>query len=513
MYGDLPTDVIGTNPKYPSIVDHSWLSVDPAKYDNYPSDNNPVRVVPKLHDLWNHSPAQAGINLIPNTTVMPLGVRSAEEDDRNTSQVVKEAKKAAMAGMKGKEISQYLRARFSPRYLEKAAGELKKVSEEVGLLGNVYIDASAFNSYNEAESFVKMHRNRLARDILLQTDSMSPNVVSLLASTFHKNVVSSIDYNEQLFKKYKDHLVSSGRITPDFVIDSKESLRKAFLQEKAVVRPEPVEVKPHTLSESEIASGLEKMATNKVSGDSELADSLKLSTIIPVVSFIQENISKGKTVSSVKDMLRSRFVLADISSASEAISVVLSKEGLSDENINQLISDGKISFTLGTELKKVGKRFPLKKATIEESKSTRQVGVPGYFYNPKAKDDSNETYRNASVEALKKGIELSRIKEKLLQKLSATEADTVLADAVSQMNALPAGLRANQPEKPKKVALVVEPEPKKTLPDPKTIIPQTQEILGFFEGAQMEVQINSPFSRNNQEVGGLLNSEGISEVL
>ncbi|MBE3086364.1 MAG: hypothetical protein IMZ64_09140, partial [Bacteroidetes bacterium] len=79
LNGDLCSDIVGTNPVYPEIVDHSWLDVDLSKYDNYPSDNNPVRVVPKLHDLWNHA-AQTGINLVPNATVRPLGVRSSEED-------------------------------------------------------------------------------------------------------------------------------------------------------------------------------------------------------------------------------------------------------------------------------------------------------------------------------------------------------------------------------------------------------------------------------------------------
>jgi hypothetical protein len=514
MLGDLSADVIGTSPKYPPVVDHSWLSVDPASYDNYPSDNNPVRIVPKLHDLWNHMPAQSGINLIPNSTVMPLGVRSNEEDNRATIQVIKEAKKAAMSGLKGKELSQYLRSRFSSRYLEAVAEELKKVSEEVGLLGNVYIDASAFNSYQDAESFLKLHRTRLARDILVKSDTMSPNVVAMLASTFHKNVVSEIIYDEKLFKKYRDHLTSAGQITNDVVIDSKESLRKAFLQEKVKAPVAPAkEVK--SLSESEISAGLEKLAAGKVTADVELADSLNLSKIVPVVSFIQENIAKGKTAGSIKEMLRSKFVVTDVRVASEAIGVTLSKEGLSEGNVNSLITDGKISWTLGTELKKIGKKFPVKKSTvIDNGIKIRQIGVQGYLYTPPSNKKSvNETLRNASAEALKKGIEISRIRAKLSQKLSSSEVEAVLAEAVIQMNALPAGAVANQAVRPKKIALVADLPVKQTLPDPSTIIPQTQEILGFFEGSQMDVQIDPPPSFGNLEIGGLQNTEGISGAL
>jgi hypothetical protein len=78
LNGDLCSDIIGTNPKYAPIVDHNWLNVDLSKYDNYPSDNNPVRVLPKLHDLWNHGNLDSNTNLVPNTQSMPLCVHSSE---------------------------------------------------------------------------------------------------------------------------------------------------------------------------------------------------------------------------------------------------------------------------------------------------------------------------------------------------------------------------------------------------------------------------------------------------
>ena len=99
-----------------------------------------------------------------------------------------------------------------------------------------------------------------------------------------------------------------------------------------------------------------------------------------------------------------------------------------------------------------------------------------------------------------------------MQKLSASEVEAVLAEAIIQMNALPAGAVANKSEKPKK-ALVPDLPIKKTLPDPETIIPQTKEILGFFEGSQMEVQIDPPPSFGELEINGLQNTEGISGAL
>jgi hypothetical protein len=502
MLGDLTTDVIGTNPKYPPIVDHSWLDVDLSKYDNYPSDNNPVRIVPKLSDLWNHSPAQTSVSIIPNSEVLPLGVRSSTEDKKTVEMAVREAKKAVMAGLKGKALSQHLRARFSSQHLEMAKDTLQKISQEIGLLGNVYIDASAFNSYKDAEEFLSQHRNRLARDILVNSEKMSPNVVSVLASKFHRNVVASVEYTPDLLKKYKDHLVQSGRIPSDFVVDSKETLRQAFLYEKPAEVKTATEVKEKKLDASEIKAGFEQMVSDKAVAASEMQDSLSLSKISPIASFVQENISKGKTASAIKEMLKARFVMDDIKTAAEALGVVLSKEGLSDSHLDSLVTEGKISLTLGTELKKIGKRFPIKKASIDETvQPERQVGVKGFLYTSSKPDtDKYDTVRKATVEAMKKGFDTDKIKDKLVAKLSAVEADKVLAEAVTLFNATPAGFTANKAVKAPKATLIPEPEAKQTLPDPTTIKAELNDIYSLFEGSEMAVDIDPTLVFSQQDV-------------
>jgi hypothetical protein len=509
--GDLCSDIVGTQqPALPPIVDHSWLDVDLAKYDNYPSDNNPVRVVPKLHDLWNHA-ANQGINLIPNSQVMSLGVRSSEEDARAADQVVKEAKKAVMAGLKGKNLSGHLRARFASKHITMAQEALKKVAEEIGLLGNVYIDASAFNTYDEAEKFLSQHRSRLARDILMNTDGLHPSVISTLASDFHKNVVSSIDYNEGLLAKYRDHLIQSKRIPSDTVIASKEDLKNAFLYETpTVASAEPVKAPEKRLSEEQAKLATEQMWAEKAISECEIRDSIMIPKISPIVAFVQENLSKGKTASDIKGMIRSKFAMSDIQEAVEPIALTLSKDGLVEANIEGLIKEGKVSLVMGTELKKIGKRFPIKKAQEFEGavETEKPVGVPGYLYSLDGKkaEDKNEGLRKASVEALKKGFDLELVKAKLLKKLSAEETDQVLAEAVTELNSIPAGVVANKSVKPKKV-LVDEVAPKQTLPDPSTIPGQLSDIQATFEGSLMNViDIDGSQSFNAVEIGDLYNS-------
>jgi len=515
--GDLCSDIVGTQPNYPKIVDHSWLNVDLSKYDNYPSDNNPVRIVPKLHDLWNHAANQNGLNLIPNAQVMPLGVRSSEEDLRAVDQIVKEAKKAVMAGLKGKNLSGHLRARFSSKHIAMAQEALKKVAEEIGLLGNVYIDASAFNTYDEAEKFLSQHRTRLARDILMNTEGLHPSVISTLASDFHKNVVASIEYNESLLNKYRDYLVQSKRIPADTIIASKEDLKNAFLYEKPAVIAESTPVQEKRLTEEQAKLATEQMWAEKSISDCEARDSVLIPKISPIVAFVQENLAKGKTAVDIKGMMRSKYAMSDIQDAVEPITVALSKEGLSEAHLDGLVKEGKISLVMGSELKKIGKKFPIKKAQEFEGavETEKPVGIPGYLYPLKGTNstDKNEGYRSAAVEAMKKGFELEQIKGKLLQKLSAEEVDQVLAEAVNQLNALPAGIVANKAEKPKKI-MVEEAEPKQTLPDPSTIPGQLNDINATFEGCMMnEIDIDGSQTFNAVEIGDLFNRSGIDETI
>jgi hypothetical protein len=125
--------------------------------------------------------------------------------------------------------------------------------------------------------------------------------------------------------------------------------------------------------------------------------------ISPIVAFVQENISKGKTASAIKEMVKSKFVMADIKYASEALGIVLSKEGLAENHINDLMNEGKISCVLGEELKKIGKKFPSKEAPKFASVSSDpQIGVQGYFHVLTGKKiaDENDAYCKIAVEAM-----------------------------------------------------------------------------------------------------------------
>ncbi|MBE3085436.1 MAG: hypothetical protein IMZ64_04390, partial [Bacteroidetes bacterium] len=371
----------------------------------------------------------------------------------------------------------------------------------------VYIDASAFSSYGEAEKFLSQHRSRLARDILLNTEGLNPHVVSMLASNFHKNVVSIIDYNEATLKKYRDHLVQAKRISEDMVIASKEDLRKAFLYEKPQEVVEVSEVSVKRVSEDQAKRITEQIFHDRAVSDCETRDSILLSKVSPIVAFVQKNLAHGKTAGALKEMVKARYALADIKDAAEALAVTLSKEGLSEGHVEGLVKEGKISLVLGTELKKIGKKFPVKKAHKFEGATEieKTVGQQGFMYSLEGKrvTDKYESVRFSAVEALKKGFDLKSIRAKMLEKISTEDVDQVLSEAVNLHNALPAGIVANKVKKVPKVA-VEEPALKQTLPDPSTIATELRKLEATFEGSMMdEIDIDPSKNYGTVEIEGL----------
>ena len=513
MLGDLSQDLIGTDPKYPKIVNHGWLDVNPATYDNYPSDNNSVRIQPKLSQLWNHEPQPMCV--IPNATVQPLGVMSSVQVQKDTEKavqsLVREAKKAIMSGLKGKALADHIRSRFQAKYVEAAKPALEKLSSEIGLLGNVYIDASAFSTYEEAAKFLSQHRNRLSQDILFDAENMNPSVVARLASEFRKKIVTSMDYDENTLNKYKAHLVASGKIPADFEVSSKDTLRSAFLYETP--KADALEPKEEQkLSADDMTHGLDALAMAHAESDASADEGILLKKIMPVLALAQESYSKGKDSDGVKEILRKKFSTDDIKASADILVHIAKTNGLSVENIKVL----ELTPAIEAELTKLAKKYPIKSGEWNNvEKRERQIGVPGYFYAMTGKTQTTMGKAiEKSVEAMRKGLKPETVRVMLLQaRLSKEDANRVMSEAMNQFNLTPAGMIANKAIKSKKVQLVADPAPKATLPDPSTIMPQMKEMHSFFQRADQSVDVGSRKKFDVVEIGETFNREGLDSVL
>ena len=485
MAGQLPSDVIGTTPHYAPIVDHTWLDVDLASYDNYPSDNNSVRVLPKLADLWNPPQTEGpGITLIPNSTmanaVTAKGVPSSE--------IIREAKKAMMMGLTGKDLGDHLRARFVPNDLVNAKEDLQKLASEQGLLGNVYIDASAFATPNEFEAFLSRHRNRLAQDIVIAESKMTPEVVQVLASKFRKNVVASVTYTEPLLSKYRQHLIATGKISKDQVVDSKESLRKAFLmQPEPAAIPEPKQ--EEKLSQDAIQKVLTANAEKAELMNRLAAEEMEFDQVKAIVVFAREQMSKGKTGSDLKEILRGKYIAQDLKKAAKYLALIASDGALKE--MDGLVKAGRISEKTADSISKIAAKNPVKKPAFEETeKPERTVGIKGFFYALTGKKESSyPEFRAAAVEALRRGKTMEEIRVALKTKIGA-DTDTVLAEAMNDFNAGGVGIAANKAVQAPKVKVVEDVPEKVTLPSAEQAKQSSLDFAAMFDGSSNDIPID-----------------------
>jgi hypothetical protein len=506
MLGNLPESIIGTTPSYPPIVNHDWLNPNPPNYDNYPSDNNPVRVLPKLADLWG-TKESTGINLIPNQGACTQSGPMASKDD--SDEVVQDAKQAMMLGHKGKDLVAHLRSRHSSEKILRAKDALEKLASEQGLLGNVYIDASAFSSAREAEEFLKLHRARLARDIVVNASKVNADVISMLASKFRKNVVASVNYDEALFNQYKAHLVEAGRIDKDFVINSKETLRDAFFY----VKPKQVIAKASIQKVSGDLSGKE-FKNERLSNQAKFAqEELDFKVVRPIITFAREQLAKGKAKEDLKEMLRAKYAMNDLKQSGKYLAMVISDQGLVTETVDKLVTANEVPYHIGEELKKLGRQFPIKVVEAVEKKVGRNIGQQGYFYNLTGKSATTEHHVMA-LEALRKGDSIQKVASMLSGKLPVPQAKEVLAGALKAFNASPIGVKANAAVKAEKVK-APELKEKETLPDPSTIEATSNEYIDFFSGANTDIAFDTslPASAGIVEVADLGSHSGLDSLM
>jgi hypothetical protein len=332
--------------------------------------------------------------------------------------------------------------------------------------------------------------------------------------------VASIEYNQALFDVYKMHLVASGKISNDYVIDSKEALRMAFLSEKEQPK-ESVKKEAKAVSQEIISQELGKREEEKIASSKLSRDEMLIGKVRPILEFAQSQFAKGKEASAVKEMLRSKFVMPDIKDASDGLYVIASGN-LSFENITSLVDCGQITTVMAEEIKRVAKKFPVKAKVVKDyEEAPKQAGVQGYFYALTGKSMSPEmdALKTASISALLKGVSPEKIQAKLLTKVTAEDASKIMAEAVSSMNSVSAGVKANVQVKAKKELFEEKPEAvsfglfSSELPNKEASIKQNQELVGFYEGADRTIDVTASEEFKNTEVGELQNRSGMDSIL
>lgn len=315
------------------VPDLDWLALTADNQGkNIPVPLN-IEIVPQLQENWSRT-TESSTNLIANQTRSELPSISDKISQESIRDVVYAAKRDMMKGITGKNLAKKLASTYPKNLLSAAGEELKKLATEQGLLGNVYIDISPFSSCEDAARSLGVNKVKLAKYVVGKPKGhVCSSHTAGFCKELRKNVVASMDYNDEVLKGYTSHLRMAGMIGPEDVIDSKDLLRSVFLRSAEEKKPTFVEPKqeksPISCQEAEsMEEDFKKLLIKEATEVDQNPELSKFLEVRPVLAFIQNEMLKGKIGNDLKESIQKKFTPDVIGKYASEIKKVASLQGL-----------------------------------------------------------------------------------------------------------------------------------------------------------------------------------------
>lgn len=315
--------------KYARLSDLDWLDIDPADYENMPFDDTPEYIaIPKLEQAWTHTDDRSNFNLVPNSNMdfnykTPDNTKMDNTRIHDVKELINYTKKQMMAGKKGEVLKKIIQQKSLPKIIKSALKHLIKLSEEQGLLGDVYIDPTIFKNCDKGAEFVRK-RAKTAKYVLAM-DKCTGCIFNHnnRCENYKKHIAKDIVYDEELFNFYSKHL--SNTAGKDIKICSRKELQQAFVKE-ITKETKVAEFKPK-ISETED----EKTLKEKEDEYRNHMESLKkeLSNVMgsKVAKDVGIMLSKGYSGKIIKDHIDKKYSAKEFRENKEIISNLLLKQG------------------------------------------------------------------------------------------------------------------------------------------------------------------------------------------
>jgi hypothetical protein len=308
------------------LVNLDWLDIDPSEYQNMPFDPLPEYVaIPKLEEAWDHTTDKSKFDLVPNSNMdfnykMPDSNRvSSEEDVQN---LLNYTKQQMMLGKTGEAIVERIKDFAHPILIKEATEHLKKLGEEQGLLGNVYIDPSVFNKCEDGAQFVNK-KTKTAKYVKAM-DSCSGCVFNKQGrcEVYKKHLAKEIDYTPQLLDFYSKHFTNLKE--KEIKLASKSDLQREFLA-KEVKKTKVAEFKPKISETNEkTLAQVENDYKKQMDDLKKELSSVKQSKLAKELNFL---LVKGYDAKTIRDYVKHKFTPEFYEENKKIFSSVLSKQG------------------------------------------------------------------------------------------------------------------------------------------------------------------------------------------
>lgn len=312
-----------------NVVDLTWLDISPDDgHANYPSDSE-RETIPQLQEQWSREISNNPFSLVPGQKEVVKGEGNLKDkiDDQKV-EVIRVAKKAMMSGLTGKNVLAHLQERFPSGLLNCCVPELSKVASETGLLGNVYLDLSAFSTTKEARDYLGGYKTRLA-SYAVGKPTKEANFVDSFGKcrNLSKTVVDKVDYTPGLLAHYATHLKNIGVIASSDVIDSKEKLQEAFLKVKPAKSSSETQEEPTPVTQNsdlDFSDLVNERKSSKLASEIQI----RVAKVRPILAKIQKIMIKGATGPELDNEVKACCDSQTLSEFEPEISGLVNRQGL-----------------------------------------------------------------------------------------------------------------------------------------------------------------------------------------
>lgn len=262
------------------VTDHTWLSEayqDPTRLPNMPVDNG----IPELQEAWgDRTDGIARVDLRERDAVRYQDAFQAPEDDDALSHdklaaFVQSAMRRSAAGEPVVSIKRRLAGHLNAASARKIVNAVRAIEAEHGLVGNVYVRASAYPGLEKGKwrkDLIKAAKG--ARYLVAECGRDCSGCACSLGLKVVEHP-DQIDWNDA-YARYAPGLEATGRLDRTATVaDKREALRRAFLAaEKApVTHVETTKVR-HTVPADRVSS---EEAVKAVTSHSQVRERFDLS--------------------------------------------------------------------------------------------------------------------------------------------------------------------------------------------------------------------------------------------
>lgn len=209
-----------------------WLESGNMDIERLPS-HSPHEALPQLEEAWGSltdglSRWQSDMSFVPNEDVRDrdIDVTAAQYENETwevkKADLVRAARRRLDAGEPLREVFEYVRM-ASGEYFGEFRDELKRIADDDGLAGNVFVYASSYPRLASSDVWKGLFRRRLQARYIVADDSS----VEVGSTLYGKEVVASVPWKEA-YEHYAPYLRATGRkVASDG--QYKSALRSAFL--------------------------------------------------------------------------------------------------------------------------------------------------------------------------------------------------------------------------------------------------------------------------------------------